>query len=90
MKMTTSILGAFAATLLAGAACAASSEDRTSMPSSCSDRDANCVIQDGAPRRRGGEQTTTTTPPSTSGSSSSSAAKSSADKGKGSGDSGSR
>ena len=46
-----------AAALVAGAsavALAADSGDRTSMPNSCSERDANCVIQDGAPRRRGG------------------------------------
>ena len=26
--------------------------DRTSMPSNCSDRDVNCVINDGPPRKR--------------------------------------
>lgn len=53
MKMTFSIFGAFAAALLAGAAFAADSGDRTSMPNACSERDVNCVIPDGTPRRRG-------------------------------------
>ena len=53
MKMTFSIFGAFAAALLAGAAFAADSGDRTSMPDGCSERDVNCVIPDGSPRRRG-------------------------------------
>ena len=42
-----------ASALFTSAALAADSSDRTSMPSSCSDRDANCVIKDGPPRRRG-------------------------------------
>ena len=54
MKMTLSIFGAFAAALfLAGAAFAADSGDRTSMPERCLERDVNCVIPDGPPRRRG-------------------------------------
>ncbi len=63
MKMIAAILGAAGATLLASGALAADSGDRTSMPSACSDRGVNCVIQDGPPRRRGGEAATSTQPP---------------------------
>jgi hypothetical protein len=62
MKMIAAVLAA-AATLWASGAFAADSGDRTSMPESCSDRSANCVIQDGPPRRRGGEAATNSTPP---------------------------
>jgi hypothetical protein len=62
MKTTAAIFGALAATFFAGAAFAADSGERTTMPSSCSDRDTNCVIQDGPPRRRGGAATEITPP----------------------------
>jgi hypothetical protein len=53
MKMTLKILATFAALQIAGAAFAADSGDRTSMPERCMERDVNCVIPDGPPRRRG-------------------------------------
>jgi hypothetical protein len=64
MKVSTSILAACAASLLTSISFAADSGERTSMPSSCSERDANCIIQDGPPRRRTGEAPPTTTAPS--------------------------
>ena len=54
MKPAAVIFSALAVTFFAGAAFAADSSDRTTMPSSCSERDANCVIQDGPARRRNG------------------------------------
>ncbi len=71
MKMTLSILGTFAAALLGGAAFAADSGDRTSMPNACSERDVNCVIPDGPPRRRGSSDANIVAP-ATNGSSSTS------------------
>jgi hypothetical protein len=62
MKTAAAIFGALAVTFFAGTAFAADSSDRTSMPSSCSERDANCVIQDGPPRRRNGTLIETTPP----------------------------
>ena len=63
MKTIPMLLAAAAATLITGSALAADNSDRTSMPTNCSDRSANCVIQDGPPRgRRGGETTTTPQP----------------------------
>ena len=71
MKMLTMLIAAAAATLVSGHVFAADSTDRTSMPNNCSDRNANCVIQDGPPRGRGRalDQPTTTpsAPPATSG-----------------------
>lgn len=66
MKTTTTLFSAIAATLLSSAAFAADSGDRTSMPAACAERDANCVIQDGAPRRRNAQQSNTSTPSGTS------------------------
>ena len=54
MKITLWILTAGAA-LMTSAAFGADSSDRTSPPAGCSERDVNCVVQDGPPRRRGGE-----------------------------------
>ena len=69
MKMLVTLIAAAAATLISGHIFAADSTDRTSMPNNCSDRNANCVIQDGPPRGRGRalDQPTTTpsTPPTT-------------------------
>jgi hypothetical protein len=62
MKLT--MIAAAAATLMTGGAFAADSTDRTSMPNNCSDRNANCVIQDGPPRGRGRALDTPTTRPS--------------------------
>ena len=63
MKTIVTLIAAAAATLITGSVFAADSSDRTSMPNNCSDRNANCVIQDGPPRnRRGGETGTTTQP----------------------------
>lgn len=53
MKTIVSLTALIGATLLATAALAANSEDRTSMPENCTDRNVNCVINDGPPRRRG-------------------------------------
>jgi len=54
MKTFASLVFLAAGLLIASAAPAASSDDRTSMPSNCSERDVNCVINDGPPRRRRG------------------------------------
>lgn len=64
MKTLATLLAATAATLITGSTFAADSSDRTSMPNNCSDRSANCVIQDGPPRNRRGVDTSTTTQPS--------------------------
>jgi hypothetical protein len=69
MKTIATLLAAAAATLVTASALAADSSERTSMPTNCSERNANCVIQDGPPRARRGGETTTTTPPPGAGSS---------------------
>ena len=46
------LIPALAAVLAAPASFAADSTERTTMPEKCSERDANCVVQDGAPPRR--------------------------------------
>lgn len=63
MKTIPALIAAAAATLLTSSAFAADSSERTSMPDSCSDRDANCVIQDGPARRHKGVDNSSTTPP---------------------------
>ena len=55
MKTTFALLAATAATVFWTGAFAADSNERTSMPESCTDRSANCVIQDGPPRNRRGQ-----------------------------------
>ena len=68
MKSIATFIAA-AATLISASAFAADSSERTSMPTNCSDRNANCVIQDGPPRgRRGVEQSATTQPSGSGGS----------------------
>ena len=64
MKAIATFLAAAAATLVSASAFAADSSDRTSMPTNCSDRNANCVIQDGPPRGRQGVDPSATTRPS--------------------------
>ena len=55
MKPIVPTLAATALWLVAGAAFAADSGERTSMPQSCSERDVNCVIQDGPAMNRRGQ-----------------------------------
>jgi hypothetical protein len=55
MKTTFALLAATAAAVFWTGAFAADSNERTSMPESCTDRSANCVIQDGPPRNRRGQ-----------------------------------
>ena len=52
MKIVAATAAAVFAALLAPAALAADSTERTTMPDKCSERDVNCEIKDGAPRRR--------------------------------------
>ena len=78
MKTIPALVAATAAALITASAIAADSSDRTSMPNNCSDRSANCVIQDGPPRGRRGVDPSTTTQPS--GSTSSNAGNSSSSK----------
>jgi hypothetical protein len=52
---TLALLAAAAAAVFWSGAFAADSNERTSMPESCTDRSANCVIQDGPPRNRRGQ-----------------------------------
>ena len=49
------VLVAAALCLFTGPAFAADSGARTTMPQSCSERDVNCVIQDGPARNRRGQ-----------------------------------
>ena len=65
MKVLTTMIAAAAATLITGHVLAADSTERTSMPNNCSDRNANCVIQDGPPRGRRGVESANTAPPAT-------------------------
>ena len=52
MKILAATAAAVFAAVLAPAALAASSTERTSMPEKCAERDVNCVVQDGVPPRR--------------------------------------